>query len=286
MKGSQVLVFCRTKQRVSRLTEQLKEDGFNTAGIHGDQTLNTRKKIVESFRSGELQVLVSTDVMARGIDITNLPFVVNYDVPHNPEEYVHRSGRTGRAGASGSVITFIAKEPITIEIGAKITEIHEPDYFEQIKEFTSQPKLHATKVPGPWNDLAKHPEKPKPKRKVIVEYAEPDLQHIPFPEEKDLEQRKKEYVEQLKKRLENDREYKKRFPVGEKPDFDPLYKRKVTLRDFKGGKYEDVMHEFDAKRARKLGIHVPVNLEALAREKKKEFQKKMKRKMKMRSSKR
>lgn len=278
MKDQQVLIFCRTKQRVSRLTEQLKEDGFNAAGIHGDQSLFTRKNIVESFRHGEVQILVSTDVMARGMDILNLPFVVNYDIPHNPEEYIHRSGRTGRAGASGTVISLIAKEPITIEIGSKITEIDEYEYLEAIKEFTSQSKLHATKVPGPWNDISKFPDKKKPKRKVIVEYAEPDLRHIPFPEEKDLNQRKKEYLQKLKTKLKNDSIYKKNFPVGEKPDFHPLSKKVVSLRDFKGGKYEEVVTSFDAKRARKLGIYVPENLNAIAREKKKAAKAKIHRK--------
>jgi ATP-dependent RNA helicase RhlE len=106
----QVLCFVRTKHGASRLARQLEKDGLVTEAIHGDKTQQARLEALTKFKEGKLQVLVATDVAARGLDIDDLPLVVNYELPHTPEDYVHRIGRTGRAGASGEAISFVAPE--------------------------------------------------------------------------------------------------------------------------------------------------------------------------------
>jgi superfamily II DNA/RNA helicase len=97
----QVIVFTNTKIGASRLARELERDGLNAGAIHGDKTQQERLKTLEAFKAGQIAVLVATDVAARGLDIAELPAVINYDLPHSPEDYVHRIGRTGRAGASG-----------------------------------------------------------------------------------------------------------------------------------------------------------------------------------------
>ncbi len=106
----QVLCFVRTKHGASRLARQLERDGLATSAIHGDKTQAARLEALAKFKEGKLQVLVATDVAARGLDIDDLPLVVNYELPHVPEDYIHRIGRTGRAGASGEAISLVAPE--------------------------------------------------------------------------------------------------------------------------------------------------------------------------------
>src|SRR3989442_7454326 len=106
----QVLCFVRTKHGASRLARQLEKDGLATSAIHGDKTQGARLEALAAFKEGKLQVLVATDVAARGLDIDDMPLVVNYELPHVPEDYIHRIGRTGRAGATGEAISFGAPE--------------------------------------------------------------------------------------------------------------------------------------------------------------------------------
>ena len=110
----QVLVFCRTKHGANRLAEQLEKDGIETAVIHGNKSQPQRMKALARFKDCELQVLVATDIAARGIDIESLPHVVNYDLPHVSEDYVHRIGRTGRAGESGQAVSLVSGEDRTL----------------------------------------------------------------------------------------------------------------------------------------------------------------------------
>jgi ATP-dependent RNA helicase RhlE len=105
----QVLVFTGTKLGCNRLANELNKLGIHADAIHGDKTQQERIKALEAFKAGTMRVLVATDVAARGIDIEALPFVVNYDLPHNAEDYVHRIGRTGRAGASGEAISLVSE---------------------------------------------------------------------------------------------------------------------------------------------------------------------------------
>jgi len=104
---SQVIVFSNTKIGAGRLARQLEKDGLNAASIHGDKTQQERLKTLDDFKEGRVSVLVATDVAARGLDIAELPAVINYDLPYSPEDYVHRIGRTGRAGASGIAVSLM-----------------------------------------------------------------------------------------------------------------------------------------------------------------------------------
>ncbi|MBC7489081.1 MAG: DEAD/DEAH box helicase, partial [Glaciimonas sp.] len=104
---SQVLVFTRTKHGANKLVEQLGKDGISGMAIHGNKSQSARTKALAEFKDGSLQVLVATDIAARGIDIDQLPHVVNYDLPNVPEDYVHRIGRTGRAGATGEAVSLV-----------------------------------------------------------------------------------------------------------------------------------------------------------------------------------
>ncbi|MBC3930475.1 DEAD/DEAH box helicase [Undibacterium curvum] len=104
---SQVLVFTRTKHGANRLVEQLGKESITAMAIHGNKSQSARTKALSEFKDGSLSVLVATDIAARGIDIDQLPHVVNYDLPNVPEDYVHRIGRTGRAGASGEAVSLV-----------------------------------------------------------------------------------------------------------------------------------------------------------------------------------
>ncbi|WP_289004939.1 DEAD/DEAH box helicase [uncultured Kingella sp.] len=104
---NQVIVFCKTKQSADQVSRDLVRRGLSANAIHGDKSQQTRLDVLNQFKSGELRVLVATDVAARGLDIAELPFVVNYEMPTQAEDYVHRIGRTGRAGADGVAISLM-----------------------------------------------------------------------------------------------------------------------------------------------------------------------------------
>ncbi len=116
-----VLVFCRTKHRVDDVSKTLKAAGFRVEVMHADRRQEAREKALARFRDGRVQVLVATDVMSRGIDVSGIDAVVNFDVPMDPEDYVHRIGRTGRAGATGHAYTFVAPD--------EISPLREIEYF-------------------------------------------------------------------------------------------------------------------------------------------------------------
>ena len=103
----QVLVFTRTKLAASRLAARLDREGVDAVAIHSDRSQPERTRALEGFKSGEIRVLVATDVAARGLDIEDLPVVVNFELPWNPQDYIHRIGRTGRAGATGEAISLV-----------------------------------------------------------------------------------------------------------------------------------------------------------------------------------
>jgi ATP-dependent RNA helicase RhlE len=103
----QILVFTRTKHGANRLTAQLDKDGITAAAIHGNKSQSARTKALADFKQGSVRVLVATDIAARGIDIDQLPHVVNFELPNVPEDYVHRIGRTGRAGNEGEAVSLV-----------------------------------------------------------------------------------------------------------------------------------------------------------------------------------
>ncbi|MDA8201928.1 MAG: DEAD/DEAH box helicase [Chloroflexi bacterium] len=109
---SQVLVFTRTKSGASRLASYLDRHGIDAVAIHGDRSQQERTRALEDFKRGEVQILVATDVASRGLDIEELPYVVNYELPWEPQDYVHRIGRTGRAGASGVAISLVTPDEV------------------------------------------------------------------------------------------------------------------------------------------------------------------------------
>lgn len=108
--ATQVLVFTKTKLAASRLAKQLQKDGVAADAIHGDKSQLERIQALDAFKQGKVTVLIGTDVAARGLDIDQLPMVINYEIPSAPEDYVHRIGRTGRAGASGAAISLVSPE--------------------------------------------------------------------------------------------------------------------------------------------------------------------------------
>lgn len=118
------LIFGRTKRRVDELTRGLKARGYNAEGIHGDLTQQKRMSVLRQFKAGELDFLVATDVAARGLDISGVSHVYNYDIPQDPDSYVHRIGRTGRAGHSGVSVTFVTP--------------NEVDYLRTIEDLTKK----------------------------------------------------------------------------------------------------------------------------------------------------
>jgi ATP-dependent RNA helicase RhlE len=129
-----VLVFTRTKHGADKVVRHLEGDGIPSTAMHADKTQPQRIKALEGFRDGSIRVLVATDIAQRGLDVSGITHVINYDVPQQPEDYVHRIGRTGRAAATGDAITFMAPDEIamvrTIErvIGQPIPRISEPGF--------------------------------------------------------------------------------------------------------------------------------------------------------------
>jgi ATP-dependent RNA helicase RhlE len=107
---ARTLVFCRTKMRADRVTHALEKQGVKVAAIHSDRDQRERQRALDGFRRGEFDVLVATDIVARGIDVEDISHVINYDVPESPDDYIHRIGRTARAGARGTAITLLSAE--------------------------------------------------------------------------------------------------------------------------------------------------------------------------------
>ncbi|MBO9354019.1 DEAD/DEAH box helicase [Bordetella petrii] len=126
----QVIVFSNTKIGTARLARELERDGVRAESIHGDKSQADRMKALDAFKAGELEVLVATDVAARGLDVAGVPCVINYDLPHNAEDYVHRIGRTGRAGASGEAIALFTAD--------------EARYLQDIEKLTKRPVPRGT----------------------------------------------------------------------------------------------------------------------------------------------
>ncbi|MBV2128723.1 DEAD/DEAH box helicase [Arsukibacterium indicum] len=130
----QVLVFTSTKEQADRLLAELQKRKVNAAVCHADKSQGARRRAIADFKSAKLQVLIATEVAARGLDIQGLDYVVNFNLPYLPEDYVHRIGRTGRAGASGTAISFVSREEEqTLEriqklIGSSITRINKPGF--------------------------------------------------------------------------------------------------------------------------------------------------------------
>ena len=164
----QVLVFVRTKHGADRLEKQLIEDGIRTAALHGDKTQGARNKALEYFKSGKVTVLVATDIAARGLDIDDLPHVVNFDLPQVPEDYIHRIGRTGRAGSSGEALSLVCPEEawylVEIEklLKRQIPRVADTGYEPVSLKVVDAPKKNAPNKDTGKKDL-RHTKKPAAK---------------------------------------------------------------------------------------------------------------------------
>jgi ATP-dependent RNA helicase DeaD len=128
------IVFCNTKRMVDDLTDHLNAQGYSADRLHGDMSQAMRDRVMNKFRKSGLEFLVATDVAARGIDVDDVQVVFNYDLPYDPEDYVHRIGRTGRAGRSGRAISFVA--------GRELFQI------QQIERYM-RARVHRTRIPTP-----------------------------------------------------------------------------------------------------------------------------------------
>lgn len=155
----QVLVFTRTKHGANRLATQLDKNGIKASAIHGNKSQSARVRALTDFKANKLQVLVATDIAARGIDIDLLPHVVNFDLPHVSEDYVHRIGRTGRAGESGEAISLVCAEEHK-ELAGIENLINQVLPRETVKGFEPQTPLSESKL-GMKPKKAKKPKKPK-----------------------------------------------------------------------------------------------------------------------------
>ncbi|QHG92013.1 DEAD/DEAH box helicase [Sulfurimonas sp. CVO] len=144
-KWKQVLVFTRTKHGANRLSGQLEKDGISAVAIHGNKSQNARTKALADFKKGEVRVLVATDIAARGIDIDQLPHVINYELPNVSEDYVHRIGRTGRAGNEGEAISLVCIDEH--EYLASIEKLIKNDIQKVwLKDFKPDPSIKAQPI--------------------------------------------------------------------------------------------------------------------------------------------
>ena len=165
-----VLVFVRTKHGADNVVKALKKNNVSAEAIHGDKSQNARQRVLEGFKNKEISVLVATDIAARGIDIESLPYVVNLDLPNIPETYVHRIGRTGRAGNSGLAISFCAQD--------------EQPYLKDIEKLIKMSIKVEKEHPYPYSNIPPNPD------------AKPDLRN----KNKETNSRKSEASKKNKKR--------------------------------------------------------------------------------------
>jgi ATP-dependent RNA helicase RhlE len=141
-----VLIFCSSKQSVKQLTRDLQRAGVKADEIHSDLEQDKREDVLMQFKSRRLPILIATDILSRGIDIDNIDLVINYDVPHDGEDYVHRIGRTARAAAEGTAYTFISpreqRKFLSIEklLGKPVTKATVPEEFGEVPEYNTAPQ--------------------------------------------------------------------------------------------------------------------------------------------------
>lgn len=168
------MVFTRTKHGADNVVKALKKQGVEAAAIHGDKSQTARQRVLEAFKNQEVSVLVATDIAARGIDIENLPYVINFDLPNIPETYVHRIGRTGRAGNAGLAISFCGKD--------------EKTYWQDIEKLIRMKIKVIADHPYPWKDEVINPD------------AKPDLRNKKKTDPKKNSSRKSDNSKKNKKR--------------------------------------------------------------------------------------
>ncbi len=167
-----VLVFTRTKHGADNVVKALKKNSVTAEAIHGDKSQNARQRVLDAFKNKEISVLVATDIAARGIDIESLPYVINFDIPNISETYVHRIGRTGRAGNTGLAISFCAKDEQLywkdieklIKINVKVEKEHPYPYTDEVPNLDAKPDLRNKKKPESGNSRKSDASKKNKKR--------------------------------------------------------------------------------------------------------------------------
>jgi ATP-dependent RNA helicase RhlE len=158
-----VLVFTTTKEECDNLVKNLKLDGLKSISVHGGKTQSARAKAIKAFRKKEIRILVATDIASRGIDISGLPYVINYSLPSVSEDYIHRVGRTGRAGEYGHAISLVDEYDFTY-----LKEIEKLIKIKIDKEIIKGFELDPNIKPISLSSQNKETQKSKPKKKTFV----------------------------------------------------------------------------------------------------------------------
>eukprot|EP00163_Fabomonas_tropica_P015511 TRINITY_DN2830_c0_g1_i1.p1 TRINITY_DN2830_c0_g1~~TRINITY_DN2830_c0_g1_i1.p1 ORF type:complete len:720 (-),score=91.51 TRINITY_DN2830_c0_g1_i1:191-2350(-) len=303
-KGQRALIFARTRQRVERLAQALQENGITAEAMHKERSRSSRDQALQRFRDEEVQVLVATDILARGIDLPHLPVVFNYDVPPTYLDYLHRSGRTARAGDAGHVVTLVSKEPQILTVARQTVELDEQVYLEQLRERVE--RLEERKVPGPWRDdvivsaddvsdgVPKRRASPADPRGASSPVAALRAAPVPTPAPaapsdgndeaavvsvtdgavalsrelgKEMRRRNFEKLSRMSGKaahtFKKDLKAKKLLKAADD----------IRLRDFREGRYEDVIEMIDDRRGRKAGIIPPTERGKKARQRRKRMEK-------------
>eukprot|EP00761_Pharyngomonas_kirbyi_P009407 gb/GECH01009423.1/.p1 GENE.gb/GECH01009423.1/~~gb/GECH01009423.1/.p1 ORF type:complete len:867 (+),score=239.63 gb/GECH01009423.1/:1-2601(+) len=307
LKNQQVLVFVRTRQKSERISRALNKLKFPVECIHRKISPSERSEILKRFKRKETQVLISTDFLSRGIDVPSLPYVINYDIPPVPQDYVHRIGRTGRVGKKGTAISFVATDPQVIKVGNQNVELNEEHYINSIERFIGI-RVEHRKVPGSWKGcvLPPHLQKEAEKRnqgKENNQAASTLKEGEKEPEESN--RTKKEKIEQqnraneealriLKEKKEKEQNIRKHLrSQGRWKALESMKLNRYTdtynrlksrlrsethaqdipsLRSFREGRYEDVVASWDTKKAAKRGV------EGLSKKEKRRLKKEKKKK--------
>lgn len=177
--ATQAIVFTKTKLTASRLARQLQREGVAADAIHGDKSQLERIQALDAFKSGKVSVLIATDVAARGLDIDHLPMVINYEIPHAPEDYVHRVGRTGRAGASGTAISLVSPEEERYL--QEIEQLIKREIPRQVSDLPpASARFHAPRAEHHERSYAPHPVSKHPSRDAWFDKPyEPSVRSAP-----------------------------------------------------------------------------------------------------------
>jgi ATP-dependent RNA helicase RhlE len=164
----QVLVFTRTRDGADRLVAKLDRDGISAAAIHGDKSQEERIRALTVFKEGEVRILVATDIVARGIDINELPQVINFDLPKVPEDYIHRIGRTGRAGLQGEGISLVSADEV--QLLAAIESLLRRKLVREVE--TGFIPTHNVPLTREMKVEPKKPKKPKKPKQIQAQVSE------------------------------------------------------------------------------------------------------------------
>ena len=210
-KWFQVLVFIRTKRAADKLTKQLNKQRIKANAIHGNKSQGARTRALKSFKDGEIQVLVATDVAARGIDINLLPFVINYNLPIVPEDYIHRIGRTARAGKEGTAISLVCAEEFNL-----LSEIERLLKFriprEDIEGFETTQHLNTTNLESNNNQRKQSYRGNKQLRKKLSDNKKsPWRRKIKSPKKEEKNKNQRKQLSSKKKKPFKKSEFKKRM---------------------------------------------------------------------------